>query len=183
MEKKILLVLVLLVAVPALVLVGCSGKEETPPADNTHQTPALVPGSVGQGHEPEVVEPTVEAPREVSEPQAGIPEEPQTRQPAPVVKKIESSPEKPILLTQPPVVFNGGLHSLQLGSFRVSAVAEEKATQLQDLGYPATVEQAEVRGLIYYRVLIRGLADRQSAKMLGEELHSSLGFSYLIKRK
>ena len=84
---------------------------------------------------------------------------------------------------QPVVVAGNGDFSLQLGSFTVARFAEEKAAQLRDLGHPATVEEAEVGGQMYHRVFIRGLADHQSAEKLGEELRSSLGLSYLIRRK
>ena len=65
----------------------------------------------------------------------------------------------------------------------MASQAAEKAAQLRDLGYPGTVEEAEVRGILYHRVFIRGLEDRPSAEKLGEDLHTRLGLSYLVRRK
>ncbi len=76
----------------------------------------------------------------------------------------------------------GGAYSLQLGSFRRLANAEQLADRVRELGYPARLEEAEVGGLTYHRVFIRGLDSRVAAESLGEELHSGLGIDYLVRR-
>ncbi len=75
-----------------------------------------------------------------------------------------------------------GRFSLQLGSFRRENNAVELAFKIKELGHPATVEVADVGGLTYHRVFVRGLADRNEAENLGEELRSGLGINYLVLR-
>lgn len=74
----------------------------------------------------------------------------------------------------------GGAFSLQLGSFRQAANAASLAAQVKALGYPAVVESAEVGGMLYHRVFVRGLGDRARAENLGEELRAGLGINYLV---
>lgn len=184
MEKRTVFIQFLLVAVLASGLWGCGGQEEAPPAAHTSQTQALVPDSVVQGEEAEPVEVPAEAPMDVVEPQTKAPAEPKNAEPvAPVEAVVVEVPAQAESIPATPIALGDGIFSLQLGSYTVASFAEEKAAQLRDLGYPGTVEEAEVGGQSYHRVFIRGLADRQSAEKLGEDLHTQLGLSYLIRRK
>lgn len=79
-------------------------------------------------------------------------------------------------------VSSGGTFSLQVGSFRQQANAASLAQKVQKLGYPASIEMAEVGGLMYHRVFVRGQATRAQAEKLGEELRSELGINYLVLR-
>ena len=176
------MVKIILIALLAWALIGCAGEDEAPPESQSSQTPALVPDSVAQDEEIEDVVPAADAPLEVAEPQTDDPAQPLAEAPAEIVEEF-STPVVEEESTPPPPAAGTGVFSLQLGSFTVAAFAEEKAAELRDLGHPATVEQAEVGGQLYHRVFIRGLSDRQSAEKLGEDLHSSLGLSYLIRRK
>jgi len=175
--KRNLLIILLLVTLLSWALGGCGKKDEAPAADNTSQTTAMVPGSVAQNDEPVAVEPPVEIPVENVDNPAAVVEQP-------VAAVVEDPPEAaPETITPPPPAPGNGIFSLQLGSYTVAKFAQEKVVELRNLGYPATTEEAEVGGQIYHRVFIRGLSDRQSAEKLGEELHASLGLSYLIRRK
>jgi len=184
MIKKLFSVLLLLAVLSVAGLVGCGNKDETPAAGTATQTKALVPDSVVKEEleQAALVEGEIETP---AEPEVTSPEHPGSAAAAaevdPVVTPASAGTAQP--KAQPVAVAGNGDFSLQLGSFTVARFAEEKAAQLRDLGHPATVEEAEVGGQMYHRVFIRGLADHQSAEKLGEELRSSLGLSYLIRRK
>lgn len=183
MFKRSLFVKMLLLAVLVWALVGCGGNDETPPAGNTSQTKALVPDSVVHAEEAEVSESDpVELPISEEAP-AAVPEPPVETEPAPVVVEAPAPVSAEKFKSPVSATADAGIFSLQLGAYTVAAQAEEKAAQLRELGYPGTVEQAVVGGQLYHRVFIRGLSDRESAEKLGEELLSSLGLSYLIRRK
>ncbi len=162
---------------------GCGGEKEAPSESGAKQTRGLVPESVVESEDlgtlssvvtdlPENSD-LVDEDRQDDSPSSdnvgsdlGAPpaEGPESRQPAPAPQVL-------------------GPFSLQLGSFKVAASAEKLRSKLNGLGHLATVEKAEVGGVLYHRVFIRGLADRQKADQLGEDLHSRLGLSYLIRRK
>ncbi len=61
--------------------------------------------------------------------------------------------------------------------------ANSLAAKVNNQGYTASVEQALVNGKTYHRVFVRGLASQSAAENLGEELHASLGISYLVRRQ
>ncbi len=76
----------------------------------------------------------------------------------------------------------GGIYSLQLGSFQRQAFAEKRAEDVQNAGFDPVVEEVDLAGQIYYRVLVRGISDREMAQELGQDLGAQLGITYLIKR-
>ncbi len=189
-KRKLIMALVLATSVVALA--GCGDKDEAPVTSEIKQTKAMVPESVTEIDLDSATDSHMQAadvrpegyqgtPTQSTEhPVANTPEpvgEGEVGRAAPPAREVEQIP------AAPPVPNISGPYSLQLGSFTVLAVAEEKAANLRELGYPATIEQAEVGGQLYHRLFIRGLADRKSAEKLGEDLHSSLGLSYLVKLK
>ena len=171
-----------------LTLVGCGQKDDGVEVKESTQTTALVPGSVTEGDLGDAAassETEVEPAHDHQTPVADV---------SPVEESVPAGDSgvtevEPVVRnvveehTPPPAADTSGQYSLQLGSFTVLAIAQEKAADLRKLGHPATVEQAEVGGQLYHRLFIRGIADRKSAENLGEELHSGHGFSYLVKRK
>jgi cell division septation protein DedD len=176
-----------LVLVLALVslggMMGCGGDDDALPESQTHQTKALVPDSTVENDElPTTDQDVVVQPEATEAVGAAIEQEPVV-QPVENVQIEETPQVVEITPAASPEASGAGPFSLQLGSYTVASYAEEISSKLQNLGYPATVEQAEVGGTLYHRVFIRGLADRQIAENLGEELHSSQGLSYLIRRK
>ncbi|MCP4292109.1 MAG: SPOR domain-containing protein [bacterium] len=195
MSTKPKMFIFLVLALLVLMTSGCGGGDDkqVPESNQTiTQTKAMVPGSVTENDLAEATDsdsaldvrpegygaestahpadrnnPAVKPSAEGGQsPDGAIPEQKPTDAPPP-----------------PPATKISGPFSLQLGSYTVKAIAEEKAADLRKLGHSATIEEAAVGGQLYYRVFIRGLADRPSAKNLGEDLHKSLGLSYLIKRK
>jgi cell division septation protein DedD len=76
-----------------------------------------------------------------------------------------------------------GAYSLQVGSFKNDAYAQELQVKLRELGHVPEVEKAFVNGEVFHRVLLRGLATRDEAVELGEDLRAALGISYLVRKK
>ena len=180
--KRKLLVSCLLVALVSGAVLGCGGKDDTPAPGNTSQSTALVPSSVIQDEESAADAVEAVAPTEEVTPVSENPEQPVVAEQ--VVDAVAEHPdEAPEAIAPTPPAPGNGNFSLQLGSFTVAKFADEKVAQLRELGYPATTEEAEVGGQLYYRVFIRGLSDRPGAEKLGEELRGSLGLSYLIRQK
>ncbi len=71
----------------------------------------------------------------------------------------------------------GGDWRLVVMSLRNTVRAEAVQARLQQAGYPAQLESAEVHGATWNRVVIPQLADAQSARMLGEELRGRFGIT------
>ncbi len=195
MKKRTLIIALVLVAL-VTAFAGCGDKDETPVVSKSKQTNAMVPDSVNEDDLNDASDPNQSAADVRPEGDQGTPSD------LPVDPPHTSSNENPDLAgagqtsrvpppaenaeqvpAAPPATNMAGRFSVQLGSFNELPVAEAKAAQLRELGHAAVIEQAEVGGRLYHRLLIRGLPDRASAEKLGEDLHSSLGFSYLVKRR
>ena len=191
MQKRTLMSVLGLIALTML-LPACGGKDEVPAQQESSQTQALVPDSVTEDdlaaaadstHQTPVVPP--EEASAASEELTGNPIEEFQEQAAQELESasIPSAGQGEQSSSADSNSNISGPYSLQLGSFTVLAIAEEKADKLKEMGHAATIEQAEVGGQLYHRLFVRGLADRKSAEKLGEDLHSSLGLSYLVKRR
>jgi len=186
------LILALSLTAFMVVVAGCGEKDDASVASETKQTKAMVPNSVTEDDLNDATESSVPAADVRPEGHQGTPSQlpenpaPDTSEPAgegEVPRVVPPAGQEERAANPPPSATISGPFSLQLGSFTVLAIAEEKAVQLRKMGHGATIEQAEVGGQLYHRLFIRGLADHKSAEKLGEELHSSLGLSYLVKRK
>ncbi|PID81956.1 hypothetical protein CSA17_01235 [bacterium DOLJORAL78_65_58] len=218
---------------------GCGKSEEAPQKQNSTQTRAMVPGTVGQqdastadgqsgtpaagtaasgtttpaehpaGQHPDPSTnlqsaqdalntarniardtaappdaPSSSAVRKPEQPGRISPPAPPTRPASPTASPTTSPTTSPTRTAPPaPPIPGNGRFSLQLGSYNTAAYAEKKAQELRVQGHPATVERAEVWGRIYYRVFIRGLADRTSAEILGDELRIEMGLDYLVRER
>jgi cell division septation protein DedD len=75
-----------------------------------------------------------------------------------------------------------GAFILQLGSFRDQGNAYRQAERLKELGYQAFIEESNLGGQIYHRVVLLGLSDQSAASALGERIHAELGITYLVRR-
>ncbi len=75
-----------------------------------------------------------------------------------------------------------GTYSLQLGSFTNLANANKQADRISTLGYTPVIEESDLGGQIYHRVMLRGVGDMAEASRLGEYIHSELGIAYLVRR-
>jgi DedD protein len=111
----------------------------------------------------EVTEPVYEAP--AGEPVADSDEMPPA--PAPASPAAERIPVAPA-----PMARDDGMPSYvtQVASLGTAASAQELAAKLQDEGYSAFVESAEVGGRTYYRVRVGPEVDRARADQTAAEL-------------
>lgn len=188
------LVLVLTMCVVSLpVLSGCGGGDQEESA--TQQKPrALVPGA---GPDSAAVDPAAAGAVETSyeagtlpdaegvreDPAAAdetVPEVEAELKATPVETKAESEspPDRPTTS----VSSGDGGYSLQLGSFANLANARKQADRISALGYGAVIEESDLGGQIYHRVMLRGVGDMAEAQRLGEFIHSELGIAYLVRR-
>jgi cell division septation protein DedD len=177
--------LIVLVALTGLLLViaGCGGgdKEEQSTAQRSG---GLVPAKLDSVSAVAGVD-TAAVPaagEQMTEP-VGDPSE-DAQAPKPVVEEIRAQPSKtaPAKVPAAKKAAPGGAFSLQVGSFRQESNAVNLALKIRERGYQPVVEVAEVGGMAYHRVFIRGLADRTQAENIGEELRSGLGINYLVLR-
>lgn len=75
-----------------------------------------------------------------------------------------------------------GDYILQLGSFRDQDNARRQADRLVALGYQPFIEDSNLGGQIYHRVVLLGLPDQSAASALGERIHAELGITYLVRK-
>jgi cell division septation protein DedD len=174
-------------------LSGCGGQDQEDAA--TQQKPrALVPGGAPDSAlvdtvistETESVYqagtlPTAEGVNEaVESPEVETPEVVTEIKAAPAEKK---APEEPSASRPATTVSSGsGAYSLQLGSFTSVDNARKQADRLRALGYAPVIEESNLGGQVYHRVMLRGVGDMAEASRLGEFIHSELGIAYLVRR-
>lgn len=75
-----------------------------------------------------------------------------------------------------------GAYSLQLGSFTNLDNARKQADRISALGYAPVIEESNLGGQIYHRVMLLGVGDMAEASRLGESIHSELDIAYLVRR-
>jgi cell division septation protein DedD len=75
-----------------------------------------------------------------------------------------------------------GAYSLQLGSFTNLDNARKQADRISALGYAPVIEESNLGGQIYHRVMLLGVGDMAEASRLGELIHSELDIAYLVRR-
>lgn len=170
-----------------LLVLGACGGGDDPPEQHAAAQRSLVPANLdtliaetGSDHP--------EAFALDSVPPAGseLPASPVAETPAEETPPVEFQHTPPPAVPadrSPSVAPRGtGSYSVQLGSFSVRSNAVALVAKLEDLGQPASIEQALVRGSTYHRVFVRGLDSQSEAEILGEELSQALGISYLVLR-
>ena len=54
--------------------------------------------------------------------------------------------------------------------------------RISALGYEPVIEDSDLGGQTYHRVMLRGVGDMAEASRLGEHIHSELGIAYLVRR-
>lgn len=109
-----------------------------------------------------------------------------TDQAPPVAEMKEVRKEKAVTKTEvrpaTPATSNDGAYGLQLGSFTSLANARKQADRISELGYSPVIEESNLGGETYHRVMLRGVGDMAAASQLGEHIHSKLGIAYLVRR-
>ena len=93
----------------------------------------------------------------------------------PDIQKAETRPSTTVKSTD-------GAYSLQLGSFTNLANARNQADRIRALGYAPVIEESDLGGQTYHRIMLRGVGDMAAASRLGEHIHSKLGIAYLVRR-
>jgi DedD protein len=71
---------------------------------------------------------------------------------------------------------------IQVASLRAPEAARTLQNELREKGYPAFVEQADVRGERYYRVRVGPEVERARADQLAERLARDTGTDPLVQR-
>jgi len=71
---------------------------------------------------------------------------------------------------------SGGPWALSVVAFRDREKSEAQAVRLRGGGYPAEVRTAEVKGALWYRVIVPGFASAEQAKRLSPEVEQRFGF-------
>jgi len=174
-------------------LSGCGGQDQEEAV--TQQKPrAMVPGGAPDSAlvdtvittETESVYqagtlPTAEGVNEAADAQERVPAEVVTEiKAAPATKK---APEEASVSRPTTTVSTGdGSYSLQLGSFTSVANARKQVDRISALGYAPVIEESNLGGQVYHRVMLRGVGDMAEASRLGEFIHSELGIAYLVRR-
>jgi DedD protein len=89
----------------------------------------------------------------------------------------------PVIEPPPPRGAKDGMPSwvIQVASLRTPEAAGELESKLRKAGYSAFVEQAEVRGKLYYRVRVGPEVDRANAERTAERLRNQQKLDTLIQ--
>lgn len=99
---------------------------------------------------------------------------------APAAK--ETAPRSQVSRPTRTVAAGDGSYDLQLGSFTSLANARRQVDKISALGYVPVIEESELGGQNYHRVMLRAVGDMAAASRLGEYIHSELGIAYLVRR-
>jgi cell division septation protein DedD len=194
-RRSLFLILVLTLGVVAtVILAGCGGGDKEEAA--TQQKPrALVPGaesdsvavdtSAVSNMEGAYEAGTLSGAEGVREDPA--PEEKASRDTGDEIKAAPAQKETKSTRTtsEPPKAKSGsgggGAYSLQLGSFTNLDNARKQADRISALGYAPVIEESNLGGQIYHRVMLLGVGDMAEASRLGEHIHSELDIAYLVR--
>lgn len=90
----------------------------------------------------------------------------------PAVKSVAPAPASPPRVVAAAAVADGGW-TLNLASFPDQASADKELARLKKAGFPGVVTPADVKGRNWYRVQIQGLASREEAQGMAEQLKGS----------
>ena len=104
--------------------------------------------------------------------------------PVPEIKEVRNVEKVEEAQTRPSTakLSSDGAYNLQLGSFTNQANARNQADRISELGYSPVIEESNLGGQTYHRVMLRGVGDMDEASRLGELIHSKLGIAYLVRR-
>ena len=137
--------------------------DELPPIDDMDDTSTITPETPPAEQKPE--------PAETVKP---------AEKPKPVQKPAEKPKPKPAVTQQPkPAQSSGPRWDVQIGGFRARSGAELTVKQAREKGYSAYVVDEKLDGQPFYKVRVRGHADKNEARALSQKL-AAAGFPVYV---
>lgn len=142
--------------------------DELPPIDDMDDTSTITPETPPAEQKPEPAETVKPA------------EKPKPAVTKPVQKPAEKPKPKPAVTQQPkPAQSSGPRWDVQIGGFRARSGAELTMKQAREKGYSAYVVDEKLDGQPFYKVRVRGHADKNEARALSQKL-AAAGFPVYV---
>lgn len=142
--------------------------DELPPIDDMDDTSTITPETPPAEQKPEPAETVKPA------------EKPKPAVTKPVQKPAEKPKPKPAVTQQPkPSQSSGPRWDVQIGGFRARSGAELTVKQTREKGYSAYVVDEKLDGQPFYKVRVRGHADKNEARALSQKL-AAAGFPVYV---
>lgn len=142
--------------------------DELPPIDDMDDTLTITPETPPAEQKPEPAETVKPA------------EKPKPAVTKPVQKPAEKPKPKPAVTQQPkPSQSSGPRWDVQIGGFRARSGAELTVKQAREKGYSAYVVDEKLDGQPFYKVRVRGHADKNEARALSQKL-AAAGFPVYV---
>lgn len=142
--------------------------DELPPIDDMDDTSTITPETPPAEQKPEPTETVKPA------------EKPKPAVTKPVQKPAEKPKPKPAVTQQPkPSQSSGPRWDVQIGGFRARSGAELTVKQAREKGYSAYVVDEKLDGQPFYKVRVRGHADKNEARALSQKL-AAAGFPVYV---
>lgn len=142
--------------------------DELPPIDDMGDTSTITPETPPAEQKPEPAETVKPA------------EKPKPAVTKPVQKPAEKPKPKPAVTQQPkPSQSSGPRWDVQIGGFRARSGAELTVKQAREKGYSAYVVDEKLDGQPFYKVRVRGHADKNEARALSQKL-AAAGFPVYV---
>ena len=142
--------------------------DELPPIDDMDDTSTITPETPPAEQKPEPAETVKPA------------EKPKPSVTKPVQKPAEKPKPKPAVTQQPkPAQSSGPRWDVQIGGFRARSGAELTVKQAREKGYSAYVVDEKLDGQPFYKVRVRGHADKNEARALSQKL-AAAGFPVYV---
>lgn len=142
--------------------------DELPPIDDMDDTSTITPETPPAEQKPEPAETVKPA------------EKPKPAVTKPVQKPAEKPKPKPAVTQQPkPSQSSGPRWDVQIGGFRARSGAELTVKQAREKGYSAYVVDEKLDGQPFYKVRVRGHADKNDARALSQKL-AAAGFPVYV---
>lgn len=142
--------------------------DELPPIDDMDDTSTITLETPPAEQKPEPAETVKPA------------EKPKPAVTKPVQKPAEKPKPKPAVTQQPkPAQSSGPRWDVQIGGFRARSGAELTVKQAREKGYSAYVVDEKLDGQPFYKVRVRGHADKNEARALSQKL-AAAGFPVYV---
>lgn len=142
--------------------------DELPPIDDMDDTSTITPETPPAEQKPEPAETVKPA------------EKPKPAVTKPVQKPAEKPKPKPAVTQKPkPAQSSGPRWDVQIGGFRARSGAELTVKQAREKGYSAYVVDEKLDGQPFYKVRVRGHADKNEARALSQKL-AAAGFPVYV---